>query len=169
MARQPRYDPLEPSAFFDDGQSARLPVPGTVARGQLRQDEHFYQGLSRGAPATTFPFPIDMKTLERGRDRFDIFCSPCHDRTGGGDGMVVQRGFTRPPPLFSEQVRRRPPGHIYQVIAKGFGAMPDYAAQIPPADRWAIVAYVRALQLSQNVSVGQLSPEEREKLKEAAR
>ncbi|HET8562560.1 MAG TPA: cytochrome c [Candidatus Binatia bacterium] len=165
MADQPRYDPLEPSAFFDDGQSARNPVPGTVARGQLRQDEHFYAGILGGAPAATFPYPIDRKALERGRERYDIFCSPCHDRTGSGNGMVVQRGFTRPPSFHTEAMRKRPPGHVYQVITKGLGAMPDYSSQIPPSDRWAIGAYIRALQLSQYATIRQVPPERRGELK----
>jgi mono/diheme cytochrome c family protein len=169
MADQPRYDPLEPSAFFNDGQSARIPVAGTVARGQLRQDPHFYAGVAGGVPALTFPYRIDNKVLERGRERYDIFCSPCHDRTGSGNGMVVQRGFTRPPSFHTDILRKRPPGHFYQVMTKGFGAMPDYSSQISPADRWAIAAYIRALQLSQHARLEQVPPELRRELKGSPR
>jgi hypothetical protein len=166
MADQPRYDPLEPSAFFADGQSARPLVPGTVARGDLRDDTHFYNGTTAGAPAKTFPFPISVKVLQRGQERYNIFCSPCHDRTGNGDGMIVQRGFTRPPSFHIQRLRDVPPGHLFHVITQGLGAMPDYRHQIPPEDRWAIVAYVRALQLSYNASLADVPPDQRAKLLE---
>jgi mono/diheme cytochrome c family protein len=148
MHDQPRYDPLGESTFFADGRSARAPVEGTVARGQLRGDPLLYTGKIDGANATMFPFPVDERVMARGRERYDIYCSPCHARTGRGDGMVVQRGYREPPTLHSDRLRNEPPGHFFDVITSGFGAMPDYAAQIRPEDRWAIVAYVRALQLS---------------------
>jgi hypothetical protein len=166
MADQPRYDPLEPSAFFEDGQSARPLVPGTVARGDLRDDTHFYNGTVAGAPAKTFPFPVSVKVLERGQERYNIFCSPCHDRTGKGEGMIVQRGFTRPPSFHIERLRDVPPSHLFHVITQGLGAMPDYRHQIPPEDRWAITAYIRALQLSYNASFDDVPPDQRAKLLE---
>jgi len=164
MAEQPRYDPLEPSVFFADGQSARQLVPGTVARGQLGDDPHLYEGVVNGAPAKTFPFPITLAVLERGQERYNIYCSPCHARTGKGDGMIVQRGYTPPPSFHIERLRDVPPGHIFNVTTRGLGAMPDYRQQIAPRDRWAIVAYIRALQLSQNARPSDVPPEERGKL-----
>jgi hypothetical protein len=164
MAEQPRYDPLEPSSFFADGQSARLLVPGTVARGDLREDAHFYEGTSGGAPAKIFPFPITLEVLQRGRERYDIYCSPCHDRTGKGEGMIVRRGFTRAPSFHIQRLRDVPPGHVFHVITRGLGAMPDYRHQIPPRDRWAIIAYIRGLQLSHNATVNDVPPQERDQL-----
>lgn len=164
MAEQPRYDPLEASEFFADGQSARPPVENAVARGELREDEHFYAGLSGGAPASTFPFPITLEILQRGRERFDIFCSPCHSRTGDGNGMIPSRGFTRPPSFHIQRLREAPPGYFFQVITQGLGAMPNYRQQIPPGDRWAIIAYVRALQLSQNATINDVPPQQRSQL-----
>lgn len=136
MAEQPGYDPLEPSAFFADGQSARHPVPNTVPRGGLQADELLYTGSAGGAPADTFPFTVTLEVLERGRERYDIFCSPCHDRIGTGNGLIVQRGFTPPPTLHSDRLRAAPAGHFFAVITNGFGAMPSYAPQIPALDRW---------------------------------
>jgi hypothetical protein len=164
MAEQPRYDPLESSDFFADGQSARRPVENTVARGSLKEDEHLFQGISNGAPATAFPFPITFEIMERGRERYDIFCSPCHSRTGDGDGMIVRRGFTRPASFHIDRLRQAPPGYIFQVITNGFAAMPSYRQQISAEDRWAIAAYVRALQASQNAAANDLPAEAREKL-----
>jgi mono/diheme cytochrome c family protein len=164
MADQPRYDPLEPSTFFADGQSARPLVDNTVARGELRDDEHLYAGRSGNAPAATFPFPVTLETLQRGRERYDIYCSPCHSRTGYGDGMIARRGFGPPASLHTDLLRKQPPGHFFRVITQGFGAMPSYRQQIRAEDRWAIIAYIRALQLSQNATVNELPPEAREKL-----
>jgi hypothetical protein len=164
MADQPRYDPLEPSAFFEDGLSARELVPGTVARGRLQDDAHLHEGLANGVPAKTFPFPVTLDLLRRGRERFDIYCSPCHSRTGNGDGMIVRRGFSRPPSFHTQRLRDLPPGHFFRVITRGFGAMPDYRYQVEPHDRWAIIAYIRALQLSQNAPLAALPPEERSRL-----
>ncbi len=150
MADQPRYKPLAKSSFFGDGRSARPLVEGTVARGHLLADEHFSFGKSGGALVRTFPFPVTLEVLQRGRERYDIFCAVCHGRAGNGDGMVVRRGFRPPPSFHIERLREAPVGHFFDVISNGFGAMPDYAEQIPAKDRWAITAYIRALQLSQN-------------------
>ncbi|MEE8201066.1 MAG: cytochrome c [Candidatus Acidoferrales bacterium] len=166
MAEQPRADPLEASEFFKDRRSARPKIPGTVARGQLRTDKHLTTGRVNGQPAETFPFPVTRAVLERGQDRFNIFCSPCHGRLGTGDGMVVRRGFRRPTSFHTERLREAPPGHFFDVITNGFGAMPDYAAQIPAGDRWAIIAYVRGLQLSQHASLAEAPPEEQLRLQE---
>ncbi len=165
MHDQPKYQALEASTFFPDGRSSRPLVAGTVARGQLREDTHLYEGLVNGKPAETFPFPIDLAVLERGQQRYNIFCSPCHDQTGNGDGMVVRRGFRAPPSYHSDRLRQAPPGYLYDVITNGFGAMQDYAAQVPVRDRWAIVAYIRALQLSQNASLSDVPESERPKLR----
>lgn len=156
MYDQEKYEPLEASAFFADGQSFRPQVDGTVARGQLMLNEHFYQGKVQGQFAATLPVPIDRQLLERGRQRYDIFCAPCHDKTGAGNGMIVQRGLKQPPSFHQERLREVPVGHLYDVITNGFGVMYSYAARIPVADRWAIVAYVKALQLSQNLEFDQL-------------
>lgn len=164
MADQPRYDPFEASAFFGDGQSARLLVPGTVARGQLREDDHFYAGVSGNVPVTTFPFPVTLEILERGQERYNIYCSPCHSRIGDGDGMIVRRGFIRPPSFHSERMRKQPPGHFFRIITQGIGAMPDYRHQMTPHDRWAVVAYIHALQLSQSANVSAVPPEKRDQL-----
>jgi hypothetical protein len=164
MAEQPRYDPLEASTFFADGQSARPLIPGTVARGYLREDTELYTGKSGKDFTHTFPFPVTQAVLERGRERYDIFCSPCHDRTGSGMGMIVRRGYTPPPSFHQDRLREAPVGYFFDVITNGFGAMPDYAAQIPPRDRWAIIAYIRALQLSQQATLEDVPAEERAKL-----
>ena len=170
MHDQPKYRPLQPSSFFEDGTSARLPVPGTVARGHLRDDPVLYTGVSgrteAGAPvyADLFPFPISRQDLDRGQQRYDVFCSVCHDRLGTGNGMVVRRGFPRAATLHDERLRDAPVGYLFDVISNGFGAMPQYSAQIPPQDRWKIVAYVRALQLSQNATVDDVPPDDRDEL-----
>ena len=164
MAEQPRYDPLEASQFFTDGQSARPLVENTVARGQLRGDEHFYTGGSGGALAKTFPFAITLGILQRGQERYGIYCSPCHSLTGDGDGMIPRRGFTRAASFHIPRLREAPPGYFFFVITQGMGAMPNYRNQIPPRDRWAITAYIRALQLSQNATVNDVPSEMRAKL-----
>jgi len=158
MQDQPKFIPLRPTDFFGDGRSARPLVEGTVARGQLRQDKSFYTGKAGDKPVDTFPFALTREMLKRGQERFNIYCSPCHDRIGTGLGMIVRRGFRRPPSYHIDRLRQVPPGYIYDVITNGFGAMPDYAAQVAPRDRWAIVAYVRALQFSQNARVAELPP-----------
>jgi hypothetical protein len=164
MHDQPRYEPLEASAFFTDGQASRPLVPGTVARGHLHIDSHFSTGRVNGHLVDTLPFPITRVLLERGHERYEIYCAPCHDRLGSGQGIVVQRGFRRPPSLHIERLRQAPVGHFFDVISSGFGAMADYAAQVPPRDRWAIVAYIRALQLSQHATLADVPVEQREQL-----
>ena len=161
MADQPRYEPLQKSSLFDDERASRPLVEGTVARGHLQADEPFHTGKSDGKPVTMFPFPVDSQSLRRGQERYDIFCSPCHDRVGMGQGMIVRRGYRLPPSLHIDRLRAAPPGHFFDVISHGFGSMPDYAAQIPLRDRWLIVAYIRALQLSQNAAIGDVPAPER--------
>ncbi len=154
MQDQPKYIPLRPSGFFADGRSERPLVEGTVARGHLDDDTAYYTGKGPdGKPLDTFPFTVTRDVILRGQDRFNIYCAPCHDRLGTGDGMVVRRGYRKPPSYHIDRLRQVPNGYIFDVITNGFGAMPDYSAQIPVADRWAIVSYVRALQLSQNASI----------------
>jgi hypothetical protein len=165
MHDQPKYIPLRPSSFFADGRSARPLPEGTVARGHLDDDTLFYTGKGPdGKPANEFPFPVTKDVILRGQQRFNIYCTPCHDRTGSGDGMVVQRGYRRPPTYHSDRLRQVPNGYIFDVITEGFGAMPDYAQQISPADRWAIVSYVRALQLSQQASINDVPADARGQL-----
>jgi mono/diheme cytochrome c family protein len=178
MSAQPKYTPLQQSDFFGDGRSARPLEEGTVARGRLRDDPGLYDGLDDGpappgriaalvglganpltaaplapyanADATVLPFEVTEADMERGRDRYNIYCSVCHDRVGTGHGKVVERGYLRPPSYHTARLRAAPVGHFYRVVTEGFGGMPDYREQIPPRDRWLIVAYVRALQLSQS-------------------
>ena len=164
MHDQPKYTPLRGSDFFGDGRAARPPVEGTVARGLLNDDELLATGKVNGQLATEFPFPVTAEVVARGRERYDIFCSPCHDRTGGGNGMIVRRGYRQPPTLHQDRLRQAAPGHFVDVMTNGFGAMPDYRSQVPPSDRWAITAYIRALQLSANATLSEVPPEEREKL-----
>ncbi len=162
MFDQPRYEALEASDFFEDGQSSRLPVQGTVARGQLRLDSHLYEGKVNGELATTIPYQVTEKFLLRGQERFDIYCTPCHDQIGRGNGVVVQRGLKKQPPSFHEQrLRESPVGHFFDVSTNGFGAMYSYASRISVHDRWAIAAYIRALQLSQRAKVEDLPAEDR--------
>ena len=165
MHDQPKYTPYKPADFFADGRSARPAVEGTIAQGFLKEDQLLHTGRIDGQPAAVFPFPIDAATMRRGRERYDIFCSPCHGLTGAGDGMVVQRGYRRPPSLHIDRLRQAPPGHMFDVITNGFGAMPDYAEQVAVNDRWAIAAYLRALQLSQGAAVAELSPDAQGRLK----
>lgn len=166
MHDQPRYEPLESSRFFEDGRASRPRVEGTVARGHLELDEHFYTGQVGSDYVSSFPFAVTRPVLERGRERYEIFCSPCHDRLGNGNGMIVQRGFRRPPSFHDERLLSAPPGYFFNVITNGFGAMTDYSARVPPRDRWAIAAYIRALQYSRRVSLSELSAEERRRLEE---
>ena len=168
MRDQPRYEALEASEFFADGQSARLPVAGTVARGQLQEDEAFYTGKSAGELVHQPPVEITRELLVRGQDRFNIFCAPCHARTGMGNGMIVERGFRQPPSYHIERLRNAPAGHFFDVMTHGFGAMPSYA-RIEPQDRWAIVAYIRVLQLSQHATLEDVPESERGKLDAAPR
>lgn len=166
MAEQPRYEPLEASSFFKDGRSARPLVPGTVARGQLREDELLYTGKSGGVLVDAFPFPVTQAVLDRGRERYGIFCTPCHDSLGNGQGMVVRRGFRRPPSLHIDRLREAPAGHLFDVMTNGLGAMPDHAGQVSVDDRWAIAAYIRALQLSQRASLADVPERERATLQD---
>lgn len=164
MHDQPKYSALEPAPFFSDNSSARLPLAGTVARGELREDQALYTGKESDELVTAFPFPIDDAIVARGQERYDIHCSLCHGRTGGGDGLIIQRGFTKPPPLDAPHLREAAVGHFFDVITNGFGAMPDYAAQIKVVDRWAIAAYVRALQLAAPATPSDVPPAERGRL-----
>jgi len=164
MGRQPCYDPLEPSDFFSDGMSARPRIAGTVARGELVTNPFLETGKINGADGDGFPFPITEQVLNRGHERFNIYCSECHGRLGDGNGMIPSRGYRRPPSFHTETLRTAPTGHFFDVMTNGFGAMPPYAPQVPAADRWAIVAYIRALQLSQNATVAQVSADARAKM-----
>jgi mono/diheme cytochrome c family protein len=164
MHDQPKYVPFRESTFFPDQRSARPVVAGTVARGQLREDALLYTGKVNGVDATIFPFEVDERTLRRGQERFNIYCSPCHARTGEGDGLVVRRGYRRPPSYHDDRLRNAPVGHFFDVMTNGFGAMPDYAAQIKPEDRWAIAAYIRALQLSRSARLEDVPAADRGKL-----
>ena len=152
MHDQPRFKPLAMSDFYTDLRSARPPVEGTVARGQLHEDSYFYTGKIGGNPGDYLPFPATREVLERGQQRFNIYCAPCHSRIGDGNGMIVQRGFKQPPSYHIERLEKAPLGYFFDVMTNGFGAMPSYAGQIPERDRWCIVAYIRALQLSQHAS-----------------
>ena len=149
MHVQPRYKPLDGSSFFDDGRSARPIIPDTVARGHLRVAERLYAGKAGGEPVVAFPFPVTRQDVERGRERFNIYCSPCHGRVGDGQGMIVQRGFSAPPSYHIDRLRKARVGHFFDVITNGYGKMYSYASRVTPEDRWRIVAYIRALQLSQ--------------------
>jgi len=159
MANQPRENPLSPSDFFQDGRSARPIIENTVARGSIENDK-----LTVPKESNVFPLPLTMELLDRGQDRYKIFCSPCHGLQGDGQGMVTLRGMKHPPSYHQERLRNVPNGYLYDVIANGFGAMNGYSAQLTPSDRWAIVAYVRALQVSRNAPVGELPAGLREKL-----
>jgi mono/diheme cytochrome c family protein len=152
MHDAPRYDPLEFSRLFENGSSARQLVPGTIPRGYLNEDTLFYQGKVNGQPSTSFPFPITKADLDRGEQRYNIYCSPCHGRTGEGNGMVVQRGFRQAASYHIDRLRNAPVGYLFDVITNGYGAMPDYKAQVPTDDRWRIIAYIRALQLSHHAT-----------------
>ncbi len=179
MVVQPKLKPLQASAFFADGQASRPVEPGTIARGQIQDRPAFDTGEVDGKLVGYIPLPgfdpnqtLDAsaardarhQALTRGRERFEIYCTPCHDRTGSGNGMIVQRGFSRPPSYHIERLREAPPGHFFRVVTKGYGAMYSYASRISPDDRWKIVAYIRALQLSQNAELADVPEPERAKL-----
>ncbi|MFY9530622.1 MAG: cytochrome c [Candidatus Acidiferrales bacterium] len=166
MHAQPKYKPYAPSTFFDDGRSERPVVPGTVARGQLRTDELLYTGKVNGVLADTFPFPITQKDLERGRERYNIYCSPCHDYTGSGRGMIVQRGLPPPPSYHIDRLRTAPAGYFFDVMTNGLGRMYSYSTRVLPEDRWRIAAYIRALQLSQHAGLADVPETQRPKLQE---
>ena len=169
MHDQPRLEPLEASDFFADGMASRFPIEGTIARGQLRDDPALYEGIdTAGNPLTALPMPVDVPLLQRGQQRFDIFCSPCHGRLGDGAGMVAQRGYKVPPSLHKDPLLSQPVGYYFDVMTNGFGVMASYASQISVEDRWAIAAYIRALQLSQNAPIDSLPAEHRKALTQPA-
>jgi cytochrome c5 len=159
MANQPRQNPLSPSDFFADGRSERPVVENTVVRGSIQDDS-----LLVPKESNAFPLPLTVELLQRGEQRYGIYCTPCHGIQGDGMGMVAMRGMKHPPSYHQERLRNEPNGYLYDVVTNGFGAMYGYSAQISPRDRWAVVAYLRALQLSRNAPVGQLPAELREKL-----
>ena len=165
MHDNPRSEPLEASRVFADGSASRPAVAGTVPRGHLNEDDFLHTGKdASGQPVAEFPFAITRKELDRGEERFNIYCAPCHSRLGDGRGMVVQRGFRQPPSFHIDRLREVPPGYVFDVITNGFGVMPDYRAQITVEDRWAIVAYLKALQLSQNGTMADVPEAERGRL-----
>ena len=166
MHDQPKYEPLQESHFFSDHRSSRPLIEGTVAQGQLKTDKHLHTGKRAGQLLDTLPFPVTEQVLKRGRQRYDIFCSPCHARVGTGEGIVVQRGFRPPPSLHTQRLREAPVGHLFDVITNGYATMYSYATRISPSDRWAIVAYVRALQLSQHAWIEELPERDQTRLRE---
>src|SRR5215217_8109647 len=164
MMNQPKAKPLSQSDFFSDHANARPIPPHTVERAGARENAAFYTGLTNGTYVTQLPVKLTPELLSRGRERFDVMCAECHDRTGSGNGMVVLRGFPQPPSYHVSRLRDAPIGHFFDVITNGYGVMHSYATLVQPEDRWAIAAYIRALQLSQNVNASELTPAEREKL-----
>ena len=161
MQDQPKYKPLAPSRFFSDGKSARQLVEGTVP---FQPGGHAISPMADVSMATTLPFALTPQALDRGQERFNIYCAPCHGRSGYGNGMVVRRGFHAPPSLHIDRLRQAPLGHFYDVMTNGFGAMSSYAGKVAPEDRWAVAAYIRALQLSQHATINEAPPEVRAKL-----
>jgi len=153
MHIQPKLKTLRESDFWGDDRGSRPLVEGTVARGTLREDTYFYTGKINGQDGDVMPFPVTKEVLARGQQRFNIYCTPCHSYVGDGNGMIVQRGYQRPPSYTDPRLMAEPIGHFYDVISHGYGKMPDYAAQVAPQDRWNIAAYIRALQLSQHAPV----------------
>lgn len=165
MDSQPKYDTQEASGFFEDGSTMRLPVEGTVAVGHLDNDSPYYRGKNdNGSFVAKTPVPITLPLLKRGRERFNIYCSPCHSRVGDGNGIVVKRGYLPPPTFHSDRLRDVEDGYIFNVITNGIRNMPSYSHQVPVSDRWAIVAYVRALQRSQNAKLADVPVELKEKI-----
>ncbi len=156
MHIQPYYRPLAKSTFFADGRSARLPVAGTVAQDDPVEDSYFYTGKIGNAPGDYMPFPATKEVLDRGRERFNINCTPCHGRVGDGNGFIPSRGFRRPPSYHIDRLRKVPIGYFFDVMTNGFGVMPEYGSQVSPRDRWCIAAYIRALQLSQNAAAADI-------------
>ena len=149
MQDQPKFFPQRGTTLYADGRSVRPQVANTVARNQLHQDSYFYTGMVDGKEGDGLPFPVSAKVLARGQERYNVYCTPCHSRVGNGQGMIVQRGYAKAGDFHTTRLEQAPLGHFFHVITNGYGAMPDYSAQVVPADRWAIVAYIRALQLSQ--------------------
>ncbi len=164
MHNQPRYKPLAATDFFGDRRSARPEVQGTIARGHLRIDEARYVGKVGGEDVDQFPIPIAKADIERGQERFNIYCAPCHGRVGDGNGMVVLRGYRQAASFYSDKLMRAPVGHFFDVISNGFGAMPSYASRITPDDRWRVIAYVRALQLSVSARLSDVPADQRQNL-----
>jgi mono/diheme cytochrome c family protein len=173
MQNQPKFIPLRSNDFFPDQRSGRNPIRGTVPRldnavldaEQLDPGSYYLTGKHGAAYGNELPIPLNREALDRGQERYNIYCAPCHARVGDGNGMIVQRGFKHPPSFHQQRLRNAPVGYFYEIISHGLGAMPDYAAQIKPDDRWAIAAYIKALQLSQNPDEASLSAADREKLK----
>jgi Cytochrome C oxidase, cbb3-type, subunit III len=168
MHIQPKYLPDWPTKFFPDGRTEQPEVPGTVARGHLTIDDLMYTGKENGVVADRFPFPITPADLERGRERYNIYCTPCHDYSGTGRGMIVRRGFPQPPSYDIPRLRTAPVGHFFDVMTNGIGKMYSYAGRVDPADRWRIAAYIRVLQLSQNATLQDAPPVERQKLMDSS-
>jgi mono/diheme cytochrome c family protein len=167
LADQAHHEPMEASGFFPDGSSSRTPPEHTLARGQLHEDEHFYTGRIGAELAGTFPAPVTRAQLERGRERYDIFCAVCHGSTGEGGGIIVQRGFPPPPSFHIDRLRDAPPGYFFEVITQGRGLMYPYASRVDAADRWAITAYIRALQLSRHAVLTDADAGQRKKLEDS--
>lgn len=163
---QPKYKPLDMSEFYPDTMSARPRIPGTVARGEFHTNQSFYTGLDGTNEVTQFPLPVTLAVLKRGQQRYDIYCVPCHGPDGGGNGMIVQRGFPHPPSFHADRLLKAPVGHFYRVIKNGYGVMYPYGTRVGPTDRWCIAAYVRALQLSQHANLKRVPPRVREALEE---
>jgi mono/diheme cytochrome c family protein len=161
MMNQPKAEPLSESDFFSNGTNARQPPAHTVARGNAREDTRFYTGQTNGTYVTQLPVKLTRDLLIRGRNHFDAICAECHDRTGSGNGMVVQRGFPQPPSFHVGRLRNAPIGHFFDVITNGYGVMYSYATRVGPEDRWAIAAYIRALQLSHDATLSDVDPAER--------
>jgi mono/diheme cytochrome c family protein len=164
MRDQPKFEPYEATSLFPDGTSARPLVEHTVARGLPLTDTLLYAGSENGTPAQSLPFAVTAELLARGQERYGIFCTPCHGLDGYGQGMIVRRGFSPPPSLHEERLHQLPDGYLFQIISEGRGVMYGYGDRVPPADRWAIVAYIRALQLSQSASVDDVPAEARPQL-----
>jgi mono/diheme cytochrome c family protein len=168
MQNQPKFIPLRENSFYPDGRSARPTVEGTIARGQLQDDPLLYTGKVDGKEVDQLPFAMSEKDLARGRERFNIYCSPCHSQVGDGNGMVAQRGFKNPPSYYEPRLMTAPVGHFFNVMTNGWGAMGDYSAQVPVADRWRIAAYIRALQLSRNAKGGDVAPGQKVAMQESS-
>jgi hypothetical protein len=158
MQDEPKFFPQRGTSFYADGRSVRPQVENTVARGQLHENNYFYTGLINGKEGDGLPFPVTPEVLERGQERYNVYCTPCHSRVGNGVGMIVQRGYMKAGNFSTARLEAAPLGHFFHVISNGYGAMPDYAAQVTPADRWAIVAYIKALQLSQKATQADVPP-----------
>jgi cytochrome c len=166
MDDQPKYEAMEESGFFLDKSAMRMPLEGTVARGQLNENTAYYQGKSiSGKLINKMPVKLTQQLLERGQKRYNIYCTPCHGLTGAGQGIVIKKGFLPPPSFHIDRLRDIEDGHIFDVISKGIRNMPSYSYQIPVADRWAIVAYFRALQRSQNATLKDIPEDVKKTLK----